>query len=274
MTASVQRIEPRGSALWLNWREPWRHRGLLYFLVWRDVKVRYKQTTLGVLWAVLQPALTMAVFSLFFGRLAKMPSDGVPYPLFVLCGLIPWTLFSTGMSNAAQSLVASANLVTKVYFPRLVIPLASVAAAGVDFGVSLLLLVATMAIYSVRPGPALLFLPFFTLLCAATAVGAGLWLSALNVRYRDVRYTLSFLTQFWLFATPIAYPASLLKHPWRTVYALNPMVGVCDGFRWTLLGTRAPEISSLALSGLSALLLLGTGAAYFNRVERSFADTI
>ena len=255
-------------------RELWEHRELLYFLVWRDVKVRYKQTVLGAAWAILQPVATMVVFSLFFGRLAKVPSDGVPYPVFSLAGLVPWTFFSQGLVQAANSLVGSQNLLTKVYFPRLAIPTAAVLAGAVDLTLSLPVLLAVMAFHGILPSARILWLPLFLALAFAAAVGAGLWLSALNVQYRDVRYVLPFLVQLWLLATPIAYPSSLLGEPWRTVYGINPMAGVVEGFRWALLGSGGAPLPLLAASAASALVLLASGVFYFRRMERTFADVV
>ena len=257
----------------LRLRELWDSRELVYFLVWRDIKVRYKQTALGVVWAVLQPLLAMFVFSLFFGRLARMESDGVPYPVFNLAGLVPWTFFVFGLTEAANSLVGSRHLITKVYFPRLAVPLAPVLAGLVDFAIAFLLLLAVMAWYGIVPGiRAMTILPL-VMLAFVTALGAGLWLAALNVQYRDVRYVLPFLTQLWLFATPIVYPSSLVPAPWRPLYGVNPMVGVVDGFRWALLGTGAPELT-IGVSALAALATAAGGAVYFRRMERAFADVV
>ena len=252
----------------------WAYRELLYFLVWRDVKIRYKQTALGAAWAILQPFMTMVVFSVFFGRLARMPSDGIPYPLFAFAALVPWTFFANGLNQASNSLVGSAALVKKVYFPRLVIPLASVISGAVDVVLSLLVLGAMMAYYGFVPSGNVVFLPVFLLLGLMAALAVSLWLSALNVEFRDVRYTLPFLTQLWLFATPIAYPSSLLSEPWRTVYGLNPMVGVVDGFRWALLDGAAQPGSIVVASSLATIVLLIGGAFYFRRMERTFADVI
>lgn len=257
-----------------NLHELWRYRELVYFLVWRDVKVRYKQTALGVIWAVLQPVLAMVVFSLFFGRLAGIPSDGVPYPIFSFAALVPWTFFAHGLSQASNSLVGSQNLITKVYFPRLAIPVATVLSGLVDFGIAFLVLVGMMLFYSLSPGAESVWLLPLVLLALVTALGTGLWLSALNVQYRDVRYVVPFLTQFWLFVTPIAYPSSLLGEPWRTVYGVNPMAGVVEGFRWALLGTDTAPGGMIAVSSLVAVLLLISGALYFRRMERTFADVI
>ncbi len=255
-------------------RELWRYRELLYFLVWRDVKVRYKQTALGAAWAVLQPFATMLVFSLFFGRLAGMPSDGVPYPVFAFAALVPWTFFANGLAMSTQSLVLSQNLLKKVYFPRLAIPLAAVLAGLVDFALALAVLAGMLAFYGIAPGAEALWIAPLLLLALATSLGVGLWLSALNVRYRDVGYVVPFLVQLWLFATPIAYPSSLLAEPWRTVYGINPMVGVVEGFRWALLGTGPAPGGTLAVSSLAAAALLAGGAFYFRRLERTFADVV
>jgi lipopolysaccharide transport system permease protein len=270
----VTRIRPSRGWVALGLRELWEYRELLWFLVWRDVKVRYKQTVLGAGWAILQPVATMVVFSLFFGRLAGMPSDGLPYPIFSFAGLVPWTFFAQGLSQSANSLVGSHNLITKVYFPRLAIPISTVLAGLVDFALAFLVLLAMMLAYGIVPGPEVLALAPLLLLALVTALGAGLWLSALNVQFRDVRYIVPFLTQLWLFLTPIAYPSSLLGEPWRTVYGLNPMAGVVEGFRWALLGTGEPPGAMLAASVLAALALLASGALYFRRTERTFADVI
>jgi lipopolysaccharide transport system permease protein len=267
-------IEPPTGWGSLGLGELWAHRELLYFLTWRDVKVRYKQTALGVAWAVIQPLSTMIVFSLFFGRLAKVSSEGVPYPLFAFTALVPWTFFANGLTQASNSVVLNQNLVTKIYFPRLAIPIATVLAGAIDYALAFLLLVVLMLYYGVVPSVnALWVLPFF-LLAFVTALGVGFWFAALNVQYRDVRYTVPFLVQIWLFATPIAYSSTLLSEPWRTIYALNPMVGVVDGSRWALLGTGSPPGGMIIASTLVALLLLVSGALYFRRMERTFADVV
>jgi lipopolysaccharide transport system permease protein len=279
-TAAVATAEPsyqiEASKGWVALRldELWNYRELLYFLTWRDIKVRYKQTALGFLWAILQPLLTMVVFSLFFGRLAKMPSDGVPYPIFAFAALVPWTLFAYGLSQSSTSLVASANLIKKIYFPRLVIPIASVLSALVDFAIALAVLLGMMVWYGITPTVNVLWLPVLVLLALVTALGVGLWLCALNVQYRDVKYVLPFLTQFWMFATPIAYPSSLLSEPWRTLYGLNPVAGVVEGFRWALLGADTQPGPMIALSVVAAVALLISGAYYFRRMERTFADIV
>jgi lipopolysaccharide transport system permease protein len=258
----------------LQLRDLWQYRELLYFLIWRDVKVRYKQTALGAAWAILQPFLAMVIFSVFFGRLAGMPSDGVPYPIFAYSGLVPWTFFAYGLNQASNSLVGGANLVKKVYFPRLIMPLAAVLSGVIDFALAFLVLIGLMLFYGMVPTLAVLLLPLFGLLAMITALSVALWLSALNVEYRDVRYVVPFLTQFWLFATPIAYPSSLLSEPWRTLYGINPMVGVVEGFRWTLIGAGSPPGAMLIVSSVVALALLVGGAFYFRRMEATFADVV
>jgi lipopolysaccharide transport system permease protein len=265
----------RRSRGWVNLqlREVLDYRELLYFLVWRDVKVRYKQTAIGAGWAIIQPLLTMVVFSLFFGQLAKVPSDGIPYPIFSFTALLPWTLFAYALGQASNSLVGSSNLITKVYFPRLVIPLASVLSGLVDFVIAFAILLGMMVFYGVRPTPAVFLVPLFLLLALVTALGVGIWLSALNVEYRDVRYVIPFLTQLWLFATPVAYPSSLLAEPFRTIYGINPMVGVVDGFRWALLGSPPPG-PMIGVSAAVSVALLVSGGFYFRRMERTFADVV
>jgi lipopolysaccharide transport system permease protein len=270
---SVIVIRPSRGWVSLRLNELWEYRELLYFLVWRDIKVRYKQTVLGAAWAIIQPFSTMVVFSLFFGRLAGVPSDGLPYPIFSYAALLPWNYFAHSLSEASNSLVGSANLIRKVYFPRLVIPLSSVLSGLVDFGIAFSVLLGMMVHFSVRPTWGILLLPLLLLLALVTALGVGLWLSALNVKYRDVRYAIPFLTQFWMFATPVAYPSSLLSEPWRTLYGLNPMAGVVEGFRWALLGTQPPS-AMITVSALVAVLLLVSGAFYFRQVEKTFADEV
>jgi lipopolysaccharide transport system permease protein len=274
VAAPVFRIRPERGWVGLRLGELWEYRELLYFLTWRDVKVRYKQTVLGASWAVLQPLATMAVFTLFFGRLARVPSDGLPYPLFSFAALAPWMFFANALSGASNSLVGSANLLRKVYFPRLVIPVAAAAGGVVDFALTLAVLAGMMLAYGVRPAPAMLWAGPLALLALVTSLGAGLWLSALNVQFRDVRHVMPFLTQFWMFATPVAYSSSLLGEPWRTVYGLNPMAGVVEGFRWALLGTSPAPRPMMAVSAAAAAALLVTGAFYFRRMERRFADLV
>jgi lipopolysaccharide transport system permease protein len=270
----VTLIRPSHGWVSLHLRELLDYRELLYFLTWRDIKVRYKQTALGVLWAILQPLLTMIVFSLFFGRLAKIPSDGIPYPIFAFAALVPWTFFAAGLGQSSSSLVGSANLLKKVYFPRLAIPIASVLGGLVDFVIGFVVLIVMMFYYGMVPTGNIVFLPAFVLLALVISLGVGFWLSALNVEYRDVRFIVPFITQFWMFATPIAYSSTLLPEPWRTIFGLNPMVGVVEGFRWALLGTRS-ELGPIALvSAAMAVLILISGAYYFRRMERTFADRV
>jgi lipopolysaccharide transport system permease protein len=269
-------IDIRPPAGWaaLHLADLWEYRELLFFLTWRDIKVRYQQTVLGAAWAIIQPVCTMLVFSLFFGKLARVPSDGIPYPIFSYAALVPWGFFSNALTSSSNSLVTSAHLITKVYFPRLVVPISSVLAGAVDTALAFLVLLAMMWGYGRVPTINVMWLPALMLLAVVTALGVGLWLSALNVRFRDVRHVVPFLTQFWLFATPVAYPSSMLSEPWRALYSLNPMVGVVDGFRWALLGTTGAPGVGLAVSSLAALVLLVSGAYYFRRVETSFADII
>ena len=267
-------IKPSKGWATLNLKDLWNYRELIYFFTWRDLKVRYKQTLLGASWAVLQPFLTMIVFSIFFGGLAKVPSDDVPYPIFSYTALLPWTLFSKAMSDASRSLVSSANIISKVYFPRLILPLASVLAGVVDFLIAFVVLLGMMVFYKITPTGNVWFLPLFVLLALITAIGVGLWLSALNVMYRDVGYIIPFLTQFWMYVTPIAYPASMVPEKWKFVYALNPLTGVVEGFRWALLGTGDGPGISLFISASIAILLTISGLFYFRRMERKFADMV
>jgi len=261
---------------WVNLRlkDVWEYRELLYFLVWRDIKVRYKQTVLGAAWAVIQPFLAMVVFSIFFGKLAQVPSDGLPYPIFAYAALLPWQLFAHALTESGNSLVASQQLIKKVYFPRLAIPLAAVLAGLVDFAIAFVVLLGMMFYYGIYPTVAIVTLPLFILFAVATAMAAGLWLSALNVEYRDVRYVIPFLTQFWLFATPVAYPSSLVPEPWRAVYGLNPMAGVVEGFRWAILGKSGGMGSLMLVSVLAVIALLIGGLIYFRRMEKTFADLV
>jgi lipopolysaccharide transport system permease protein len=267
-------IKPSRGWVPLRLRDLWEYRELLFFLTWRDIKVRYKQTALGALWAIIQPFFTMVVFSIFFGRLAKIPSDGIPYPLFAYAALVPWTFFANGLSQSSNSLVGSAELITKVYFPRLIIPVSSILSGLLDFVIAFAVFILMALYYGIYPTVSIILLPFLLLLGFTTALGVGLWLSALNVRFRDVRYIIPFLTQFWLFATPIAYPSSLLPDPWRIVYGINPMVGVVEGFRWALLGTETAPGAMIIVSSLVAVCLLVSGVFYFKRVEKYFADVI
>ena len=267
-------IEPSKGWISLNLRDLWEYRDLLYFLTWRDIKVRYKQTVLGAAWAIIQPFFTMVVFSLFFGRLAKMPSDDIPYPIFSYAALVPWTFFANGLSQSASSLVGSANLIKKVYFPRLVVPISAVISGGVDFVLAFVVLLGMMLFYGIVPTTAVAWLPLLLLLALVTSLGVGLWLTAMNVQFRDVRYAVPFLIQAWMFATPIAYPSSLLDEPWRTLYGINPMAGVVEGFRWALLGAHTAPGPIVAVSALVAVGLLISGAFYFRRMEKTFADVV
>ena len=274
LTQPLLRITPPHGWLNLDLGEVWSARELLYFFVWRDIKIRYKQTAIGVAWAVLQPLLTMLVFSLFFGQLAKMPSHGLPYPVFYYSALLPWMYFSTSLQNAANTIVEQQRVITKVYFPRLVLPLAAVLSGLLDFAVSFVVFLSMMLYYRVTPGPAILWFPGFLSLAVLTALGVGLWLSALNAIYRDVRYVLPFLVQFWMFASPVAYPSSLVPERWRWLYGLNPMAGVIEGFRWALTGHGEPPNLMLAASTAAVLLVLGGGLVYFRAMESTIADVV
>jgi len=272
--AGVTIVCPRKGWVALNLQDLWHYRELLYFLVWRNIKVRYKQTLLGASWALIQPLATMVVFSVFFGKLAKVPSDGVPYPLFAYCGLLPWQLFSYAMTESSNSVVSNQQLITKVYFPRLVVPVSAVISGLVDFAISFSLLLVMMPFYGVMPTARILVLPLFILFAIATALAIGLWLSALNVEYRDVRYTIPFLTQFWLLITPVAYPSSLVPAKWRPLMGLNPIAGVVEGFRWALLGNRNGSGALMMVSVVIVIALLFGGIAYFRRMESTFADLV
>jgi lipopolysaccharide transport system permease protein len=270
----VVKLRPLGGWVPLDLHELWAYRELLYFLAWRDLKVRYRQTVLGALWALIQPVFTMVVFSVFFGRVAQIPSDGVPYPLFSMAALVPWTFFANTMTQAANTVVIDANMIRKIYFPRLLMPAASIVAGMPDLLLALGVLFGLLAYYGWSLSANVILLPLLVLLTMITSLGTGLWLAALNVQFRDVRYAIPFLVQAWLFATPIAYPSSLIAEPWRTLYGLNPMAGVVEGFRWALLGAVAPPWAMIALSGLVAMAILLSGAFYFRRVEQTFADII
>ncbi len=267
-------IRRTGGWRFLDIRELWTYRELVYFLTWRDVKVRYKQTAIGIAWAVLQPLAMMVVFTLLFGRLAKMPSGGVPYPLFVLAALLPWQLFSRSISESANSLVANQQLLARVYFPRISVPLATTLAATVDFALAVGLLAVFMVAYRVAPTPSMMWLPAFVLLLLITALGAGFWLSALNIEYRDVIYIVPFLNQLWFFLTPVVYPGGLVPTQWQVLYGLNPMTGVVEGFRWALLGVGEGPSKMLAVSVLVAVSLFISGIIWFRQSERTFVDAI
>jgi len=277
------RVEGAGYDLWIRpsrgWvslqlKDLWEYRELLYFFVWRDVKIRYKQTALGAAWAIIQPVFTMLVFSIVFGKLAKIPSDGLPYPLFAYAALAPWNFFAQGLTQSADSLIGSGNLIKKVYFPRLAIPVSAVSAGLVDFTISFTVLLGMMAWYGFHLNANMLWLPLLLVLAYITSLGAGLWLSALNVRFRDVKYAVPFLVQFWMYATPIAYPSSLLHEPWKTLYGLNPMAGVVEGFRWAMLGKNTHPGPMIIASAVVAVAILIGGAFYFRRMEKSFADVV
>jgi lipopolysaccharide transport system permease protein len=270
----VVRIEARRGWLALDLGELWAYRDLVYFFIWRDIKVRYKQTAIGAAWAILQPVLTMMVFSLFFGKLARIPSQGLPYPIFYYTALLPWMYFATAMQSATNVVVEQQRVITKIYFPRVVLPIAAVLAGLLDFAISFAVLLALMAYYRMAPTGAVIWLPLFTLLAVFTALGVGLWLSALNALYRDVRYVVPFLIQFWLFASPVAYPSSLVPEKWRWLYGLNPMAGVIEGFRWALTGHGQPPGILLAASSAAVVLLVLTGLVYYHAMEGTIADVV
>lgn len=270
----VTTIQPSRGLFNLDLASIWQYRELLYFLVWRDVKVRYKQTLIGAGWVLLQPLMTMAIFTVVFGNFAKMPSDGLPYPIFAYAALLPWTYFAHAVGSSSSSLVGSSNLISKIYFPRLIILLASITTPLVDFLLSLLVLAGMMFWFRIRPGWALLALPGFLVLAMFTALAVGLWLSPLNVKFRDVGHTIPFLLQFWMYASPVAYPMSIVPQRWQLLYSLNPMAGVIEGFRWALLGKHRPSLSALIVSAGIVVVLFAGGLIYFKRMERGFADVI
>jgi lipopolysaccharide transport system permease protein len=271
---AILRIEPPSRWWVFPGAELWRYRELLYFFVWRDIKIRYKQTAVGAAWAVLQPLLTMLVFSLFFGKLAHIPSNGLPYPVFYYSALLPWMYFAASLQNATSTIVENQRVITKVYFPRLVLPLSATLSGLVDFGVSFLMFLTLLVYYQIRPTAAIVYLPLFLLLALLAALGAGLWLSALNALYRDVRYVLPFLVQFWMFASPVAYPSSLVPAKWRWIYGLNPMASVIEGFRWTLTGVGQPPGSPIIASSLVVIVVLVGGLMFFQRMEATIADVV
>jgi lipopolysaccharide transport system permease protein len=266
-------ISPPKKWIPINLSELWNYRELLYSFTWRDVKIRYKQTALGFLWAIIQPLFMMLIFTVFFGRLAKIPSDGLPYPLFVLAALLPWTLFAEGITRSTSSMITNASIMTKVYFPRLIMPLSGILSPLVDFAVSFSILVIVMAYFGFIPTMNVIFLPLFILLGLATSLAIGLWLSALNVQYRDFQYTIPFMIQLWLFASPVVYPASLVPESVRFLYGLNPMAGVIEGFRWALLGTEMPG-AMILVSVSVVVVLLVSGAFYFRKMEQYYADVV
>jgi lipopolysaccharide transport system permease protein len=267
-------IAARRGWLALDLAELWAYRELLYFFVWRDIKVRYKQTVIGAAWAVLQPLMTMLVFSLFFGRLAKIPSQGLPYPIFYYCALLPWTYFQTATQTATNIVVDQQRVITKIYFPRVVLPISAVLSGLLDFAISFGVFLVMMVYYHMVPTRAVIWLPAFMLLAILTALGVGLWLSALNALYRDVRYVVPFLVQFWMFASPVVYPSSLVSEKWRWLYGLNPMAGVIEGFRWALTGHGQPPGILLAASSAAVVLLVFSGLVYYHAVEGTMADVV
>jgi lipopolysaccharide transport system permease protein len=274
----VHVIAPASGWVPVRLRELWEYRELLYFLIWREVKIRYKQAVLGIVWAVLQPVLTMVIFSVVFGRFAGMPSDGLPYPIFAYCALLPWQLFTFSLTESSNSVVVNQRLITKVYFPRVMLPIAAVGVGLLDFAISLVVLLCLIGFYGgyygVTVGAGLWSVPIWALLAVLTALGVGFWLSALNVKYRDIRYTVPFLAQLWFFATPVVYPTSIVPEQWRPLFALNPMVGVVDGFRWALLGSPVAPDATVLISIGAVVVILVAGLFYFRRMERTFADVI
>jgi lipopolysaccharide transport system permease protein len=267
-------IQPSKSLFHLDLRPIWQYRELLYFLIWRDVKVRYKQTVIGAAWALLQPLMTMMIFTVIFSNFAKIPSDGLPYPIFAYTALLPWAYFAQAISGSSTSLVSSAHLISKVYFPRLIVPISAAVAPMVNFAIAFVILLAMMAWYDTTPTWGVLALPFLLCLTLVTALAVALWLSALNVRYRDVGHVIPFLVQCWMYLSPVAYPVSLVPGKWRLIYSLNPMAGVIEGFRWALLGKESPDFWAITVSTTVILVLLMGGIVYFKRMERTFADVI
>jgi lipopolysaccharide transport system permease protein len=267
-------IEPQKGLLDLGLKSVWEHRELLYFLVWRDLKVRYKQTAIGVGWAVLQPLVTMFILTVVFGIFARIPSDGVPYPIFVLCGLLPWTYFASALNRCIVSVVADRHVISKIFFPRLILPLAGTLSGLIDFSMSLLVFLALLIWYGLPIAWTLFTLPFFLAFSSITVLAVGLWLSAINVRYRDVTYAVPFLIQVWMFASPVVYPVSIVPEKWRFLYGLNPMAGVIEGFRWALLGKAGPDFFVMSVSAIVVTILLAGGTVFFRNMERTFADYV
>lgn len=270
----ILHIEPSRGWFSLNLRELWDYRELLYFLVWRDVKVRYKQTAIGAAWAILQPFLTMLIFVAVFRKFANVPSDGLPYPIFAYAALLPWTLFAGAVTRSSLSIVGQASVISKVYFPRLIVPISATVSGLVDFAVAFSLLIVMMIWFGIYPTWDILALPCFLLFALGTALAVGLWLSALNVKYRDVTHAVPFLIQLWMFASPIGYPLSIVPEQWRLLYSLNPLAGVIEGFRWALLGKESPDFAAIAVSAIVVAILFSTGVIYFKRMERTFADVV
>lgn len=267
-------VEPHKGLFHLDLGAVWQYRELLYFLIWRDVKVRYKQTLIGAAWAILQPVMTMVIFTVIFGKLAKMPADGFPYPIFAYTALLPWTYFAQAIGRSGESLVRSANLIRKVYFPRLIVPISAALAPLVDFSIAFTVLLGMMVWFGATPTWGIMALPLFLLLAFMTALSVSLFLSALHVKYRDVGHTIPFLVQLWMYASPVAYSVSLVPENWRLVYSLNPLVGVIEGFRWALLGKESPDFGIMAVSTAMIVALLFGGIVYFKRMERTFADVV
>jgi lipopolysaccharide transport system permease protein len=270
----IFRIEPTARGVRVDFRELWEYRELLYFFVWRDIKVRYKQTVIGAAWAIIQPVMTMVVFSIFFGGLAKIPSDGLPYPIFFYSALLPWNYFAQALTSTTNSMVENQRLITKVYFPRLILPIAAVTTGLVDFAVAFSVLIGMFVWYGIMPTPAVLLLPLLLLLTVVTALGVGLWLAALNALYRDVRFVIPFCIQVWMFASPVVYPSSLVPSQWQWLYGLNPMAGVISGFRWALTGSGQPPSLLLAVSAVVMVVILLVGLRYFQRAEETVVDTM
>jgi lipopolysaccharide transport system permease protein len=267
-------IAPSKGTIALKLNELWEYHELLFFLTWRDIKVRYKQTILGIFWAILQPFFAMVIFSIVFGRLAQIPSDDIPYPLFAYAALVPWTFFANGLNQCSESLILSSNMIKKVYFPRIILPISAVLTGLVDFMLAFVLLLVMMLAFGTPPTLNILWLPLFLMLGLTTSLGVGIWLTSLNVQFRDIRYATPFMIQVWMFASPIVYPGSLLNEPWRTIYGINPMVGVIEGFRWSLLGTATRPGPMILVSILVAATILVSGMIYFHRMERTFADIV
>jgi lipopolysaccharide transport system permease protein len=267
-------IEPPKGWFSLNLKEVWAYRELLGLFARRDVSVRYKQSFVGIGWAVIQPIMTMLIFTIIFGRFAKLPSEGIPYPVFTYCALLPWNYFARSLGDSSDSLVASSNLITKIYFPRLILPFSKVLAGLIDFAIAFIILLLMMLWYRIVPTAGLLLLPLFMLIAMISALGVGLWLTALNVKYRDVKFIMPFLTQFWLYASPVAYSITIVPPKWHWIYSLNPMVGVVEGFRWALLGKAPPNVEMMLISFACVLVLLISGLFYFKKMEQTFADIV
>jgi lipopolysaccharide transport system permease protein len=267
-------IEPPGSWLSINFKELWAYRELLFILAWRDISILYKQSIVGIGWVIIQPVMTMIIFTIIFGKFAKLPSEGIPYPIFTYCALLPWNYFARSLSGSSNSLVGASHLITKVYFPRLIIPLSKVFSGLIDFCIAFVILIVMMVWYHISPTGGIFFLPLFMLVAMITSLAVGLWLTALNVKYRDVQFIVPFLTQFWLYASPVAYSTGIVPVKWQWIYALNPMVGVIEGFRWALLGKSAPNTETILLSSGIVLVIFVSGLYYFKRMERTFADII